>query len=96
MRRATPRVLSMCRWECPRWSTPCFCATTGLILRCRCAAKWGDFAVNRICEEHFNGGGHRNAAGGEFYGTLQEAVDRFMEIMPDYDCYLPKKQNHKK
>lgn len=56
----------------------------------------GDFAVNRICEEHFNGGGHRNAAGGEFYGTLQEAVDRFMEIMPDYDCYLPKKQNHKK
>ena len=51
----------------------------------------GDFAVNRICEDHFNGGGHRNAAGGEFYGTLQEAVDKFMEIMPEYYCYLPKK-----
>lgn len=25
----------------------------------------GDFAVNRICEEHFNGGGHLQCAGGD-------------------------------
>lgn len=35
----------------------------------------GDFRVNDICAKHFNGGGHANAAGGEFYGTLDEAVD---------------------
>ena len=40
----------------------------------------GDFAVNTICEKHFNGGGHKNAAGGEFYGTLDEAVATFEKI----------------
>ena len=53
----------------------------------------GEFAVNRICEEHFNGGGHRNAAGGEFYGTLSEAIDKFISIMGDYDSFLPTKTN---
>ncbi len=48
----------------------------------------GEFPVNKICEAHFNGGGHKNAAGGEFYGTLQEAVDAVIELMPLYDRYL--------
>jgi phosphoesterase RecJ-like protein len=51
----------------------------------------GEFAVNKICEDHFNGGGHRNAAGGEFYGTLAEAMDKFTSIMNDYDSLLPSK-----
>ncbi len=38
------------------------------------ARSQGDFAVNTICERYFNGGGHKNAAGGEFYGTLDEAL----------------------
>lgn len=44
----------------------------------------GDFAVNTIASEHFGGGGHMNAAGGEFYGTLEEAIDKFREVLPLY------------
>ena len=46
------------------------------------ALSKGEVPVNRICEEYFNGGGHKNAAGGEFYGTMEEAVARFEEILP--------------
>lgn len=35
----------------------------------------GDYPVNRLCSELFGGGGHRNAAGGEFPGTMQQAVE---------------------
>lgn len=48
----------------------------------------GSFPVNKMCEDHFNGGGHLNAAGGEFYGTMEQAVERLKEIMPSYDQYL--------
>ncbi len=34
----------------------------------------GKFDVNLLARNHFNGGGHKNAAGGRFFGTLQEAV----------------------
>ena len=40
----------------------------------------GEFAVNTICAEHFFGGGHKNAAGGEFRGTLEEAVAVFRAV----------------
>lgn len=49
----------------------------------------GSFKVNIICANHFNGGGHENAAGGEFFGTMQECIDEFKRIMPLYDCQLP-------
>lgn len=48
----------------------------------------GDFSVSRICEDHFGGGGHANAAGGEFNGPLPQAVAKLLEILPDYDKYL--------
>lgn len=48
----------------------------------------GDFSVSRICEENFNGGGHANAAGGEFHGSLNEAIEKLFEIIPNYDKYL--------
>lgn len=41
----------------------------------------GDFSVNNICRDHFNGGGHMNAAGGEFYGTMEQAVEEFHNIL---------------
>lgn len=41
----------------------------------------GQFPVNKICEEHFGGGGHLNAAGGEFYGTLEECAELFRELV---------------
>ena len=42
----------------------------------------GSFPANKIASDYFNGGGHLNAAGGEFYGTLQEAHSRILEILP--------------
>lgn len=53
------------------------------------ARSKGPFPVNTLCAEHFNGGGHENAAGGEFYGTLEECVARCEALMPDYDRFLP-------
>lgn len=37
----------------------------------------GDFPCNVFASRYFNGGGHKNASGGEFYGTLDEAVAAF-------------------
>lgn len=48
----------------------------------------GSFPVNEFCEKEFGGGGHLNAAGGEFHGTLAEAVSHLIEAMPNYDKYL--------
>ena len=39
----------------------------------------GDVPCNRFSSEFFHGGGHINAAGGEFNGTLSEAVDCFLK-----------------
>jgi phosphoesterase RecJ-like protein len=46
----------------------------------------GSFAVNKVMEEHFTGGGHVNAAGGEVYGkTIQEVVDKLVAVLPLYN-----------
>jgi bifunctional oligoribonuclease and PAP phosphatase NrnA len=44
----------------------------------------GDFDVNRIARLHFNGGGHKNAAGGDLYYTVDETVTLFNSILPMY------------
>lgn len=54
-----------------------------------CRSK-GTFPVNKLCEEHFNGGGHRNAAGGEFIGTMEECIARFESTLDANDDLLPK------
>lgn len=41
----------------------------------------GDFPVDQLCNRHFNGGGHRNAAGGEFKGTLDECAQLFRDLL---------------
>lgn len=38
-----------------------------------------NYPVNEWCKAFFNGGGHRNAAGGQWQGTLQEAIDKVNE-----------------
>lgn len=47
----------------------------------------GDFPCNRFVSTYFNGGGHKNASGGEFFGSLDEAVALFEkglnEFIPD-------------
>ena len=37
----------------------------------------GDFPCNVFAANYFKGGGHKNASGGEFYGTMAEAVKAF-------------------
>ncbi|MBR3453469.1 MAG: DHH family phosphoesterase [Muribaculaceae bacterium] len=43
----------------------------------------GDFSVSDICARYFNGGGHENAAGGEFNGSIDEAVQVFYQVLAD-------------
>lgn len=43
----------------------------------------GDFSVSDICKRYFGGGGHENAAGGDFHGTIQEAVETFHQVLRD-------------
>jgi len=44
----------------------------------------GDFSVNEIARTHFNGGGHRNAAGGDVYDTLDKAISQLEDLLPLY------------
>ena len=44
----------------------------------------GDRPVNVFASEVFNGGGHANAAGGEYYGPLSEAVQLFLDNYAKY------------
>jgi phosphoesterase RecJ-like protein len=48
----------------------------------------GDFPANEICKLYFSGGGHRNAAGGQSSSSLQEVVNQFKLILPEYKKLL--------
>ena len=44
----------------------------------------GNFAVNRIAKEHFEGGGHKNAAGGNSHHTMEETMEKIKSVLPLY------------
>ncbi len=44
----------------------------------------GDFSVNDFARKHFNGGGHKNAAGGSSTMSLKETIEKFLNILPEY------------
>jgi phosphoesterase RecJ-like protein len=48
----------------------------------------GTFPANKVSADLFNGGGHLNAAGGESYTTLEAAVKKFEDALPDYKDFL--------
>jgi len=48
----------------------------------------GTFPANKVSADLFNGGGHLNAAGGESYTTLEEAVTKFETALSDYKDFL--------
>jgi phosphoesterase RecJ-like protein len=52
----------------------------------------GKFPCNLFATRYFNGGGHYNASGGEFYGTMEDAVAIFEKALPEYINQL-KQQN---
>lgn len=44
----------------------------------------GGFAVNEFCAKHFEGGGHKNAAGGESKLSLGETIKKFEKLLELY------------
>lgn len=44
----------------------------------------GSFPVNQVAAEHYNGGGHTNAAGGESFLTMEETLKQFESLLPEY------------
>lgn len=45
----------------------------------------GDFPCNQFASRYFNGGGHKNASGGEFHGTLDEAIAVFEKGLKEFN-----------
>ena len=41
----------------------------------------GSFDVNQFAREHFNGGGHINAAGGKSYESLKKTIEKFENLI---------------
>ncbi len=50
----------------------------------------GDFSVEEIAKSYFNGGGHRNAAGGYTKMSLADTLDLIKSILPKYKESLNK------
>jgi phosphoesterase RecJ-like protein len=48
----------------------------------------GKFPCNQLAEEFFNGGGHVNASGGEWFGTMDEAISVFEKALKKYKSLL--------
>lgn len=44
----------------------------------------GKFSVNKFAREHFDGGGHDNAAGGRSEVSLDATISNFLKILPTY------------
>lgn len=44
----------------------------------------GSFPCNDFASRYFNGGGHRNASGGRYYGSLDEAVACFEKALAEF------------
>ena len=51
----------------------------------------GTFPCNKVAAEFFNGGGHLNASGGEFFGTMEEAKAVFEKALEKYKPLLTAK-----
>ena len=48
----------------------------------------GDFSVNKFSRNHFNGGGHDNAAGGKSEESMQETITNFTSLLSEYQSDL--------
>lgn len=44
----------------------------------------GSFPVNKVASEHYRGGGHTNAAGGDSLLSMEETLFKFESLLPEY------------
>lgn len=44
----------------------------------------GKFPVNKVATEHYHGGGHINAAGGDSFSSMKETLAGFESLLPGY------------
>jgi phosphoesterase RecJ-like protein len=47
-----------------------------------------DFNVNELARKHFEGGGHKNASGGQSKLSLEQTLEKFLSILPEYKNQL--------
>lgn len=50
----------------------------------------GEFSVQEIAKRHFKGGGHKNAAGGASFQSLEATLTKFKDLLPRYQHLLEK------
>jgi phosphoesterase RecJ-like protein len=43
----------------------------------------GKFPTNEIAAKYFNGGGHLNASGGDYYDTLEKTIEYFEKVLKE-------------
>lgn len=48
----------------------------------------GNFSVSDLARLHFEGGGHKNAAGGQSKLSLEATVQKFLDLLPNYKQQL--------
>lgn len=48
----------------------------------------GDFSVHEVAGKYFNGGGHTNAAGGTLTCSMEAALEKLHQILPEYQEML--------
>ena len=51
----------------------------------------GSFPVHRIAAEHYHGGGHVNAAGGDSFLNMEDTLQHFESLLPGYASLLEDK-----
>jgi bifunctional oligoribonuclease and PAP phosphatase NrnA len=44
----------------------------------------GEFSVNLLARKHFNGGGHRNAAGAKSFVNMDETIEQIKKVLDGY------------
>ncbi len=48
----------------------------------------GEFPANEMAKKYFDGGGHRNAAGGSSKDSIEETLQKFLNVLPEFEYLL--------
>jgi phosphoesterase RecJ-like protein len=48
----------------------------------------GEFSVDDMARKYFNGGGHKNASGGKTFVSLNETIELFESVLPEFKSQL--------